>query len=61
MGVLVAANVTTVTNAAEATPDGGLDGVDVVDGGAGSDTINYEGESDTVTVDSVRTIRLGLL
>ena len=45
------ANVATLTDPADATVDGGVDGVDVVDGGEGSDTISYEGESASVTVD----------
>ena len=44
------ANVTTVTDPALATAEAGIDGLDVVDGGAGMDTISYEGESADVTV-----------
>jgi Ca2+-binding RTX toxin-like protein len=44
------ANVTTVTDVANATAEAGVDGLDVVDGGEGNDTISYEGESAAVTV-----------
>jgi Ca2+-binding RTX toxin-like protein len=50
------ANVTTVTDVANATAEAGVDGLDVVDGGEGNDTISYEGERENVTVDLLKVI-----